>query len=172
MKRTLKKLLLKASERLYRFAVNLGDDGDAENSDLLRYPECMFSNSRAQTLKDLSDRLEDYIESRKLYMDPDISLSRIAAMVGSNRTYVSNILSSKKGFKTYLNELRFKSICQQIEALQSGHEGLLGEDEERVDASRYANIILRNGFSDMRTFRRQLSIVGGEWASRLRNMVY
>ena len=172
MKKAIKKILLGASARLYRIAILLENEDRKEDGELLRYPECLFSNSRADTLKNLSDRLEDYIESRKLYMDPDLNLSRIASMVGSNRTYVSNILSSKKGFKTYLNELRFKSIYQQIEAMSSERDGMLGEDEERVDASRYANIILSNGFSDMRTFRRQLSLIGGEWASRLRDILY
>ena len=171
MKKILRKMLLKASGILLKMAVILDEDDSCQENGLLRYPECLFSNSKAQTLKNLSERLEDYIESRKLYLDPYLSLSRVAALIGSNRTYVSNILSTKKGFKTYLNELRFKSIYLQIEESESDSGGMLRE-EERTDASEYAYIILKSGFADIRTFRRQLSIIRGEWASRLRNMVY
>ena len=172
MKKFFRRMLIKASDRLYKIAITMDGDEVLEENGLLKYPECLFSNSKAQTLKNLSERLEDYIESRKLYLDPYLNLSRVAALVGSNRTYVSNILSSKKGFKTYLNELRFKSIYLQIEESESDSGGMLREEEERVDASEYAYIILKNGFADLRTFRRQLSIIRGEWASRLRNMVY
>lgn len=171
MKKFFRRMLIKASDRLYKIAITMDGDEVLEENGLLKYPECLFSNSKAQTLKNLSERLEDYIESRKLYLDPYLNLSRVAALVGSNRTYVSNILSSKKGFKTYLNELRFKSIYLQIEESESDSGGMLRE-EERTDASEYAYIILKSGFADIRTFRRQLSIIRGEWASRLRNMVY
>ena len=63
MKKAIKKILLGASARLYRIAILLENEDRKEDGELLRYPECLFSNSRADTLKNLSDRLEDYIES-------------------------------------------------------------------------------------------------------------
>jgi AraC-like DNA-binding protein len=170
MRNYLRRLFFSLSDKFFRMAIKI--EGERGEEDLLRYPECMFTSSKAQTLKNLNDRLEDYIESRKLYLDPYLSLSRIASQVGSNRTYISNLLSTKKGFRTYLNELRFKSIFQQIASLPSNTRGILSEDEERVDAAEYAFIILRSGFADLRTFRRQLSVINGEWASRLRSILY
>ena len=171
MRKFLSRFILSLSDRMYSLALKIGKDKIMEE-ELLRYPECLIISSKAQAMKNLSDRLEDYIERKQLYLDPYMSLSRIASLVGSNRTYISNILSSRNGFKNYLNELRFKHIFQQIAALPSNEAGILREDDGRVDSAEYAFIILRSGFADLRTFRRQLSVISGEWASRLRSILY
>ncbi|MBR5074072.1 MAG: hypothetical protein IKX26_02455 [Bacteroidales bacterium] len=171
MRKFLSRILFGLCDRMYSLALSLGRDKIRED-ELLRYPECLIMSTKAQAMKNLSDRLEDYIERKKLYLDPYMSLSRVAALVGSNRTYISNILASRNGFKNYLNELRFKHIFQQIAALPSNQAGMLREGDEREDAAEYAFIILRSGFADLRTFRRQLSVISGEWASRLRSILY
>ena len=171
MRKFLSRILIRFGDKAYALARRLVKDGTGEEA-LLRYPECLIISSKAQAMKNLSDRLEDYIERKKLYLDPYMSLSRIASLVGSNRTYISNILAARNGFKNYLNELRFKHIFQQIAALPSNQAGILREDDERADAAEYAFIILRSGFADLRTFRRQLSVISGEWASRLRSILY
>lgn len=171
MRKFLSKVLFGLSDRMYTLALRTGRDKIREE-ELLRYPECLIISTKAQAMKNLSDRLEDYIERKKLYLDPYMSLSKLASLVGSNRTYISNILASRNGFKNYVNELRFKHIFQQIAELPANQAGLLREDDERVDAADYAFIILRSGFTDLRTFRRQLSVISGEWASRLRTILY
>ncbi|MBR5398820.1 MAG: hypothetical protein IK103_03400 [Bacteroidales bacterium] len=171
MRKFLSRIIFGLCDRMYSLALRIGKDKIREE-ELLRYPECLIMSSKAQAMKNLSDRLEDYIERKKLYLDPYISLSRVASLVGSNRTYISNILASRNGFKNYLNELRFKHIFQQIAALPSNQAGMLREGGEREDAAEYAFIILRSGFADLRTFRRQLSVISGEWASRLRSILY
>lgn len=171
MRKFLGRIIISLSDSLYRLYLKIGKDSRL-SEDVLEYPECLIISSKAQAMKNLSDRLEDYIERKKLYLDPYMSLSRIASLVGSNRTYISNILASRNGFKNYLNELRFKHIFHQIAALPCNQEGILREDGEREDAADYAFIILRSGFADLRTFRRQLSVISGEWASRLRSILY
>ena len=171
MRKILSRIIFSICDRMYSLALRIGKY-EIREDELLRYPECLMISSKAQAMKNLSDRLEDYIERKKLYLDPYMSLSRVASLVGSNRTYISNILAARNGFKNYLNELRFKHIFQQIAALPSNQAGMLGEDDGRVDAAEYAFIVLRSGFADLRTFRRQLSVVNGEWASRLRSILY
>ena len=171
MRNYLSRMLICFCDRMYSLALWIRKDRVPEEG-LLRYPECLIISSKAQAMKNLSDRLEDYIERKKLYLDPFMSLSKVASLVGSNRTYISNILASKNGFKSYLNEQRFKYIFQQIADLPANQAGILRDGDTRLDSTEYAFIILRSGFSDLRTFRRQLSVINGEWASRLRSILY
>ena len=171
MRNYLSRMLICFCDRMYSLALWIRKDRVREEG-LLRYPECLIISSNAQAMKILSDRLEDYIERKKLYLDPFMSLSKVASLVGSNRTYISNILASKNGFKSYLNEQRFKYIFQQIADLPANQAGILRDGDTRLDSTEYAFIILRSGFSDLRTFRRQLSVINGEWASRLRSILY
>jgi hypothetical protein len=171
MRDYLSRMLICFCDRMYSLALWIRKDRVSEEG-LLRYPECLIISSKAQAMKNLSDRLEDYIERKKLYLDPFMSLSKVASLVGSNRTYISNILASKNGFKSYLNEQRFKYIFQQIADLPANQAGILRDGDTRLDSTEYAFIILRSGFSDLRTFRRQLSVINGEWASRLRSILY
>lgn len=171
MRNYLSRMLICFCDRMYSLALWIRKDRVREEG-LLRYPECLIISSKAQAMKNLSDRLEDYIERKKLYLDPFMSLSKVASLVGSNRTYISNILASKNGFKSYLNEQRFKYIFQQIADLPANQAGILRDGDTRLDSTDYAFIILRSGFSDLRTFRRQLSVINGEWASRLRSILY
>ena len=171
MRNYLSRMLICFCDRMYSLALWIRKDRVREEG-LLRYPECLIIRSKAQAMKNLSDRLEDYIERKKLYLDPFMSLSKVASLVGSNRTYISNILASKNGFKSYLNEQRFKYIFQQIADLPANQAGILRDGDTRLDSTEYAFIILRSGFSDLRTFRRQLSVINGEWASRLRSILY
>lgn len=171
MRNYLSRMLICFCDRMYSLALWIRKDRVREEG-LLRYPECLIISSKAQAMKNLSDRLEDYIERKKLYLDPFMSLSKVASLVGSNRTYISNILASKNGFKSYLNEQRFKYIFQQIADLPANQTGILRDGDTRLDSTEYAFIILRSGFSDLRTFRRQLSVINGEWASRLRSILY
>ena len=171
MRNYLSRMLICFCDRIYSLALWIRKDRVREEG-LLRYPECLIISSKAQAMKNLSDRLEDYIERKKLYLDPFMSLSKVASLVGSNRTYISNILASKNGFKSYLNEQRFKYIFQQIADLPANQAGILRDGDTRLDSTEYAFIILRSGFSDLRTFRRQLSVINGEWASRLRSILY
>ena len=182
MRNYLSRMLICFCDRMYSLALWIRKDRVREEG-LLRYPECLIISSKAQAMKNLSDRLEDYIERKKLYLDPFMSLSKVASLVGSNRTYISslvgsnrtyisNILASKNGFKSYLNEQRFKYIFQQIADLPANQAGILRDGDTRLDSTEYAFIILRSGFSDLRTFRRQLSVINGEWASRLRSILY
>ena len=171
MRNYLSRMLICFCDRMYSLALWIRKDRVREEG-LLRYPECLIISSKAQAMKNLSDRLEDYIERKKLYLDPFMSLSKVASLVGSNRTYISNILASKNGFKSYLNEQRFKYIFQQIADLPANQAGILRDGDTRLDSTEYAFIILRSVFSDLRTFRRQLSVINGEWASRLRSILY
>ena len=153
MRNYLSRMLICFCDRMYSLALWIRKDRVREEG-LLRYPECLIISSKAQAMKNLSDRLEDYIERKKLYLDPFMSLSKVASLVGSNRTYISNILASKNGFKSYLNEQRFKYIFQQIADLPANQAGILRDGDTRLDSTEYAFIILRSGFSDLRTFRR------------------
>ena len=149
----------------------IGPKADLEG--VLEYPECGVSAPKSKTLADLYGRLERCIEDQKLYLDPYISLSQVARIVGSNRTYISNILAVKRGYKYYMNEFRLKHIALRLsEAGIRNGEGMLSEDEDIVPPSVLSSIVLTSGFADMRTFRRALACSGGKWAEMIRGKTY
>jgi len=140
---------------------------------VLIYPECGMSDTKAQALSDLYRRLVRCIEERKLYLDPNISMSQVSRIVGSNRTYVSNVLAPKKGYKHFMNEFRLKYIALQLDSPEVEKEScLIGEDYGKLPSSTLSSIVLNAGFSDMRTFRRALSASDGEWARKIRGRIY
>lgn len=89
-------------------------DHDFLNEEIIFYPEVKPKDSKEAILKDISIKLDRCMERHKLYLDPKISLTRVANIVGSNRTYISNIMAEKNGYRNYLNELRLRHMAFRL----------------------------------------------------------
>lgn len=149
------------------------DRTPAEIKEVLRYPECGVAAPKSKILQDLYDRLERCIEDQKLYLDPYISLSQVSRIVGSNRTYISNILALRGGYKYYMNEYRLKHIALRLQIANIKCDArILSEGEDILPPSKLSAIVLTSGFADMRTFRRALASSGGKWAQMIRGKIY
>lgn len=162
----------KTASRLFR-----GRSKDSRKAEdlylLLRYPECGVYTPKVQTLNELWYRLRRCIEERKLYLDPYISISQVAKIVGSNRTYISEILAPEKGYKYFMNEYRLKHIAQRLEHVDIAKETcFLSEEYGFTPPEKLTDIVLESGFADMRTFRRALSASEGKWAQIIRGKIY
>ncbi|GEM_PF-1143522 len=146
---------------------------DAAVQIMMYYPECSFTYSKIQTLKEVELRLDKYLHKERLYLDPCMNLTKMAMIVGSNRTYLSNIMASRNGFRNYMNELRLKYIADRIEdSGVSGAKKCLREPKEKLTSDDIISIVLSSGFADMRTFRRALSLSVGKWADVIREKIY
>lgn len=97
----------------------------------LKANECDYggvSNEHEETLKykgsslkeaskdDLLRSILDIMEHSKAFCDVDFSLNKLADMVGSNSTYVSQIIndSFERNFKTFINEYRVKEARRML----------------------------------------------------------
>ena len=174
MKKIMKKFFSKAAalaRRIWPSGKKSGSDSVLD--EVLRYPECGVTAPKSKTLTDLFDRLDRCIEGQKLFLDPYISLSQVARIVGSTRTYISNILALRGGYKYYMNEYRLKHIALRLERANIKCDArVLSEEEDCLPPSKLSAIVLTSGFADMRTFRRALASSGGKWAKRIRGKIY
>ena len=163
------------------------------NEQIILYPEVRPKDSKDLILKELSIKLDRCMERHKLYLDPKINLGRVANIVGSNRTYISNIMTEKNGFRNYLNELRLRHMAQKLRKEQirvkkrndhiktvarqypKADEDitiLLSEPEDKIPPVRLTALITSCGFIDMRAFRRALFQSKSDYAEEIKGYIY
>lgn len=65
---------------------------------------------------DLISRLIDYIETKKAFLQSDISLTTVCREIGTNRTYLSAMINQQFGlnFNAYINQYRVKYITDYV----------------------------------------------------------
>lgn len=99
-------------------------------------------------------KLED-VMSRKMYLEPTISLIGLAAKLGTNRTYLSDIVHYHYGlsFADYINKLRIDEACRLMEE-KSG---------DVVIKDLYKELGYNSATSFFRNFKRQTGMSTGEW---------
>jgi len=75
-------------------------------------PEILSAGQATLELKDveLAKSLMVYFENEKPYLQPDLSLSAVSKVIGTNRTYLSAVINSNFGvnFNVFVNQFR---IC-------------------------------------------------------------
>ena len=66
----------------------------------------------------LSNKIIQLVEKDKIFLDKEISLSKIATMLNSNTRYVSDTIknSFEKNFSFFINEYRIKYACTMLHA--------------------------------------------------------
>lgn len=90
----------------------------------------------------MAGKLEEYIRGKELFLNPKLSLSDLAAEMGTNRSYLSNCLNNEMGitFYDYINSFRLEKAKEILEA---------PDLEESIEA-----VALQSGFNSVSTFRR------------------
>lgn len=85
-------------------------------------------------------KLNQYIEEEKPYLNPNLSISELANMIGTNRTYLSEYLNNYLfvNFYDYINSYRTKRACILLKETNL-HIEQIAED---------------SGFNSLSTFRR------------------
>ncbi len=94
----------------------------------------------------LINKLIDYMETKKPFLQPDLSLTIVCEDLGINRTYLSNMINKKFGvnFNTYINDYRVRFLIDYIEKNPSTSR------EQLVDYC---------GFGSLRTMTRAMNRV-------------
>lgn len=92
----------------------------------------------------MKTQLEELMNEREIYLNSHLTLSDLAAALGTNRTYLSNYLNRelKVSFYDYVNSFRVARACRMIEA--------------NPDVT-VSEIVESCGFNSVSTFRRSFS---------------
>jgi AraC-like DNA-binding protein len=112
------------------------------------------SDSYPAQIPGIGARMDKLLISKKLYLDPELTISVLAKEVGTNRTYLSKYISHEKkcGFREYLNSLR----CEHAQSLLSKKDLTLSD------------ISIISGFGSIRAMNRVFSKYYGKLPSKIR----
>ena len=111
---------------------------------------CSVREKEEDVLAGVSRRMDSFVKEKKIFLDPGLTLEKLAEEIGSNRTYLSRALARYKGvhFNRYINSYRLRHAAGLLE------EGAAGED--------ILDMALLSGFKNVKTFRRALEESSGE----------
>lgn len=100
-------------------------------------------SEKAETLQ----RLNDYMENHKPYLNPEITLESLAGQINVNHRMLSQIINEtyKKNFKTYILEYRIKESMEILANSNYGHLTVL-------------EVLYRVGFSSKSAFNNQFKL--------------
>lgn len=105
--------------------------------------------------KTLYERIEQAMVEKRLYLNPEFDIKMLADEVCSSRTLVSVCINSVTGktFRQWLSEYRLNLFVDMLKA----------NPHESIDI-----LMLRSGYKDQSTFRRQFKITYGMTAGEYR----
>lgn len=113
----------------------------AMNRDVFFFPRdrYQYSTLSKQEMEKQFQIIKQSMEEEKVYLDPDLSLFRLAEITGIPARTISQIINEKTGmrFNDFLNTYRIEYSCQ-----------LLKEKEEKT----ILRILLESGFNSKSTF--------------------
>lgn len=104
--------------------------------------ECLLQIGKDDVVSRVSHKIRQIIVEQELFLDRNLTLEKLAKLVGSNRTYMSQVFSREKGvfFNHYINTLRLEYANKIV-----GQRWLSMEE-----------IAILSGFKTDRTFYRAL----------------
>lgn len=106
------------------------------------------TESPALTMDEMYELIEQVMEEQQLCTNPELDIKMLAGAVNSNRSVVSVCINNKsgKGFRQWLAEYRLRMFTKMLKS----------NPDEPLDS-----LILRCGYKDQSTFRRQFKNVYG-----------
>ncbi len=89
-----------------------GNEADTETEVSRQRQQAVGADERIA----LVEAITDVMENTEEFCSADFSIERLAALVGSNQKYVSQVINStfKKSFRDYVNEYRVALACKRL----------------------------------------------------------
>ena len=109
-------------------------------------------NNLSEGFKDrLFQTIEAFMSSSEMVFDPGFGLQQLANAVGSNSSYVSQVINERTdgNFSAFLNRYRIREACKRI------------NDEEQYGQLTLEAISDSVGFKSRTTFRRSFKLITG-----------
>lgn len=102
------------------------------------------SGANQGDLANLGNRLEHLLNTKRPYLDPDLSLSQIAAHLDASTRHVSQLINTRFGmnFPAYMNYCRIQRASQQLSAEKLAHVAI-------------KSIMYESGFKSKSVFNRE-----------------
>lgn len=112
--------------------------------------------------RQLFQRLEDLLRNKKIYTQKDLSLDKIAEMLGSNRTYVSKAINDVAGtsYYNYIDAFRIREATR-----------IISESEDDVPFKQLSDDLGYNSISVFyKAFRNATGCTPGQYRSQIRQI--
>lgn len=105
--------------------------------------------NKTTTMKRLYTRVQKIMEKEQSFLDPKLTLNKLARIVGTNRTDLSHVLNSctQQNFSKWISTYRVNHITREIE---------LHPEKSLIE------LYPKSGFSSRTSFFRQFRIVTGK----------
>jgi AraC-like DNA-binding protein len=122
-------------------------------------PKYGHSGAKQGDLAGLSNRLEQLLNSKRPYLDPNLSLSQLAAHLDASTRHVSQLINTRFGmnFPAYMNYCRIQRASQLLNA-------------EKFASVAIKSIMYESGFKSKsvfnREFHRHFGVSPSEYRSR------
>lgn len=112
------------------------------------------------TMQDIFNRLEELMAGRKVYRDKDITRDKVAQMLSTNRTYLTNVIQKYTGmnFYAYINTFRIEEAIK-----------ILSDKSNDTPIKAIASDL---GFGSLSTFYKFFSAATGYSPSQFRNLPF
>lgn len=120
-----------------------------EMNDFIQHFEESKQDKQEKDRQELYGRIEQVIKDKELYINPDLNISMLAEELGTNRTFISASVNTVTGksFRTWLAEYRLN---------------LFLEKQRKTPDVPLEQLMVRCGYKDQSTFRRQFKAVFGK----------
>ncbi len=91
-------------------------------------PALSVSNNEFSKQNLLKEQIENVFIEQKLYLDPELSIQKLADVLGSSSSVVSKVINQSfgKSFRTLVNEYRVEAVKRMLDSPQSQQFSLLG----------------------------------------------
>lgn len=148
-------------QMLKRFQEQLEKDQECQRN--MEEPEwrpkpkrCDGGNIQDEKMRDLFDRLQQLMQERQEYHNPDISRESVARMLQTNRTYLTDVIQRYTGlsFVHYVNSYRIEEAAR-----------ILSDPDDNTPIKA---IVSDLGFSSLSTFYRLFQTIKGTSPSQYR----
>lgn len=137
-------------------AMEIKESSVAEGSSQTKYASSSLNEEKKS---DLFQALEKLMSEQKVYMDNLLTKDKVAELLGSNRTYLSQIINEQTGktFTQYINDYRIQDAIRRL------------SDPDNQIPLKALSVEL--GFNSSTTFYKQFQAVTGMTPSQYRNQV-
>lgn len=128
-------------------------ESQEEVNDIIHQLEESKIDKSAKGMEDLYHRIEQVINEKKLYLNPDFSIIMLADELLTNRTFISTCINTitGKSFRIWLGEYRLNLFIEK--------------QKENPEAS-IEQLLTECGYKDQSTFRRQFKATYGTTPSK------
>lgn len=134
-----------------------------KRSEMLRkYLEPEAETGKESAEDELFGKLETLMRKDRIYRSNDISLDKLAAMLGTNRTYISRVINkcADKSFWGYINMYRISEATQMLSDL----------DNDIQIKNIYETLGYNSAASFFRVFREEIGLSPSKYREEIRRM--